>query len=85
MKNKIDDLRNHLFATLEELRDKDKPMDLDRARTIASVAQTIINSATVEVKFMHATGAKGTGFIPEALPAPGEREVQRPKTVHRIS
>ena len=33
MKNKIEDLRNHLFATLESLRDEEKPMDLrSRAR-----------------------------------------------------
>lgn len=83
MKNKIDDLRNHLFATLEELRDKEKPMDLARAKAIASVAQTIINSATVEVKFMNATGGQGTGFIPEALPAPSDSDTPR-KTVHRI-
>ena len=30
MKNKIDDLRNHLFATLEALQDKENPMDIDR-------------------------------------------------------
>lgn len=65
MKNKIEDLRNHLFATLEALQDKDTPMELDRARVIAGVGQTIINSAMVEVKFMEATGAKGSGFIPE--------------------
>lgn len=41
MKN-IDDLRNHLFATLEELRDKQKPMELARAKAIADVAQVIV-------------------------------------------
>ena len=87
MKNKITDLRDHLFATLEELRDKDKPMELARAKAIASVAQTIINSATVEVKFMQATGAKSSGFIPEdgeeaKLPAPGAARPQT--TVHRL-
>jgi hypothetical protein len=83
MKNKLPDLRDHLFATLEELRDKEHPMDLARAKAIAGVAQVIINSATVEVKFMNATGAKGTDFIPQepdALPAPG-----RKTTVHRIA
>ena len=65
MKNKIEDLRNHLFATLEDLRDKEKPMDLDRAAAVAKVAQVIVNSATLEVKFMNALGrGTGTGFIP---------------------
>lgn len=69
MKNKISDLRNHLFETLEALKDKDSPMDLERARTISDVAQTIINSAKVEVDFMKQTGAIGSGFIPEAQDA----------------
>jgi hypothetical protein len=65
MKNKIEHLRDHLFATLEALQDEDKPMDLDRAKTIADVAQTIINSAKVEVDFIKATGqASATDFIP---------------------
>lgn len=57
MKNKMSDLRNHLFETLEALKDEDKPMDLDRAKVISLVGQTIINSATVEVKAMNAIGA----------------------------
>lgn len=65
MQNKIDDLRNHLFETLEALKDLKQPMDLERAKTIATVAQTIINSAKVECDFIELTGAKGSGFIPE--------------------
>lgn len=65
-KNKIDDLRNHLFETLEALKDKDEPMDLDRARAIGDVAKVIIESAKVEVDFLRVTGAlKSTGFIPD--------------------
>jgi hypothetical protein len=72
MKNKIEDLRDHLFATLEALQDQEKPMELERARTISEVAQTIINSAKVEVDFMkHLGGKPVTGFIPdETRPAP---------------
>jgi hypothetical protein len=65
VKNKIEDLRNHLFATLEALQDEDAPMDLDRARAVSEVAQTLINSAKVEVDFIKHTGAiEGSGFIP---------------------
>jgi hypothetical protein len=65
MKNKIEDLRNHLFVTIESLLDPDKPMDIDRAKAVADVAQTIINSAKVEVDYLRMTGGKdGTGFIP---------------------
>lgn len=65
MKNKIEDLRNHLFETIERLKDEDHPLDLERARAIAEVAQVVINSAKVEVEFLKATGqAKSTGFLP---------------------
>jgi len=64
MKNKIEDLRNHLFETLEDLRDKEKPMDLDRAKAIAQVGQVIVNSAKVENDFLKITGnVSGSGFI----------------------
>jgi len=65
MQNKIEDLRNHLFATLEALRDTDKPMDLDRAKTISEVAQTIINSAKAETEHLKVIGGKGSGFVPD--------------------
>lgn len=65
-RSKIEDLRNHLFATLEALQDEEKPMDIDRAKAIADVAQIIVNSAKIEVDFIRATGRQeGTGFIPE--------------------
>ncbi len=66
MKNKIDDLRNHLFETLEALRDEEDPMDLDRARAVADVARVIVDSAKVEVAFLNVTGSRrGTGFLPD--------------------
>jgi len=58
MKNKMEDLRNHLFATLEALQDKDAPMDLARAKAISEVAQTVINSAKVEVEYLGLLGSK---------------------------
>lgn len=65
-KNKIDDLRNHLFAALEGLRDEDKPLDLDRAKAIADVARVIVDSAKVEVHFLQVTGAlRSTDFLPD--------------------
>lgn len=65
MKNRIDDLRNHLFATLEALQDDENPMALERAKAIAEVAQVLVNTAKVEVDFLRATDSRdGTGFIP---------------------
>lgn len=55
-KNKLTDLRDHLFETLESLKDKDNPMELDRAKAVCGVAQQIIDSAKVEVDFLEVTG-----------------------------
>ncbi len=71
MKNKIEDLRDHLFAELEDLRDPEKKFDRERTRAVVEVAQTIINSAKAEVDFINAVGAsKGSGFIPESPRSP---------------
>lgn len=54
-----------MFATLEALRDTEKPMDIERAKAISTVANTIIESAKVECKFIELTGGDGTGFVPK--------------------
>lgn len=59
----IEDLRAHLFATLEGLRDPANPMDIDRAKAVSDVAQTIINTAKLEVEHLRAVGGKGSRFI----------------------
>lgn len=61
MKNKIEDLRNHLFETIEALRDDD--MEVDRAKAIAGLAQVIVNSAKVENDFIKLTDSVGSGFL----------------------
>lgn len=64
----IEDLREHLFATLAALRDEARPMELDRAKAVCEVAQVVINTAKVEVDHLRVTGQGSSGFI--ALPAP---------------
>jgi hypothetical protein len=56
-KNKLSDLRNHLFETIEQLKDEEKPMEIDRARAISDVASVIINSAKVELRAIELAGA----------------------------
>lgn len=79
--NKIDDLRNHLFATLEALQDEEKPMDLERAKTIADVAKVLVESAKVEVNFLKVTGAtKSTDFLPDGdVSVPRSRQLSAAK------
>jgi hypothetical protein len=61
-RNKIEDLRYHLFEIIEMLKEND--MELDKAKAIADIAQVIINSAKVEVDMMKVVHGNGSGFIP---------------------
>ena len=68
-KNKIEDLRNHLFVQIEKLSECDLEgeklkEEIKRSEAIASLADQIIQSAKVEVRFMEITNGDGTGFIP---------------------
>ena len=61
-RNKINDLRDHLFETLERLKDGD--IDVKTAKAMADVSQVIINSAKIEIDFIRTTGStKDSGFI----------------------
>lgn len=61
-KDKIQDLRHHLFETIEMLKDGD--IEIDKAKAISEVSQVIINSAKVEVQFLKEMGSnRHTGFI----------------------
>lgn len=71
MANKIEDLRDHLFATLAGLRDKENPMDIERAKAVAEVAKVIVDSAKVEVDHMKIAGGTSTFLPAPEEPAPG--------------
>lgn len=76
MSQTIEDLRAALFATITALRDPAAPLDIARAKAVVDVAQTIINSAKVDVDMINALGskhAKATGFI-----AAASREIAPP-------
>lgn len=83
-KNKIDDLRDHLFETIEALKDVEQPMDIKRAQAIADVARVIVDSAKVEVDFLKVSGAsKSTEFLPNADEG-GKGPRALPATARRI-
>ncbi len=70
-------LRADLAATIQALRDPVSPMAVDRAKAISEVAQTIINSAKVEVDMINALGrgrVVPSGFIGKAPPDTLERQ-----------
>lgn len=62
MAKKIEDLRETLFDTIEQV--KNNKIDVDKARAIRDIAQVIVNSAKAEVDFLkHVSQQGNTGFI----------------------
>lgn len=64
--NDVTGLRAELFETIRALRDKDNPMDIERAKAVAQVGAVIIESAKAEVQMINALGrgrVVPTGFI----------------------
>jgi hypothetical protein len=74
----LDDLRGVLFDTLEALRDKEHPMDLDRARAICEVSDRLIDTAKVECKYVDLVGAAGPSqFLPQGQEQKPDRGAAR--------
>jgi hypothetical protein len=63
MNSTIQDLRETLFATLRGL--NDGSIDIERAKAVGDISQTIINTGKLEVEFLRQTGRGGTGFVPQ--------------------
>lgn len=63
MNNNITELRDVLFEALRDL--KSGKIKKEDAKAISEVAQTIINSAKVEVDYSRHTGRRTTGFLEE--------------------
>lgn len=78
-KNKMSDLRDHMFEVFEGM--KDGSLDIHRAKALANIAQVIINSASAEVRAVNAYNAmgensRGSNFF--ELPAGEEGPVAPP-------
>ena len=57
-----------------DLRNRDNPMEPDRARAVAQVASVLVDTAKVEVEYVKATGQNRAGFLEEpagGVPLPG--------------
>ena len=60
-RNKLSDVRDHIFMALERLSDETLTNDqinveVDKAKAISQLAGTLIQSAKVEIDFINATG-----------------------------
>ena len=59
----ITQMRQSLMDTLADLRNRQQPMDIDRARAVATVAAQLIDSARVENEYIKLTGQTISSFI----------------------
>ena len=72
MPKTMNDLREVLFDTLADLRNKDKPMEIERAAAISQIAGNLIESAKVECKYVDLVGGQAaSGFIETTTAAGG--------------
>lgn len=63
-------LREHLMATLASLRDRENPMEPDRARAIGQVASVLVDTVRVENEYLKLTGGTRADFLEEQPGAP---------------
>jgi len=81
--NNISTVRQHLLDTLADLRNREQPMEIDRARAVADVARVLVDSAKVEVDYLKATGQANADFLEQqpltegSPPSPGIIGVRR--------
>lgn len=70
MKNKSSDLRDHLFETIERLKDAKSPervkREIDRSKAVVAVAGSLIDLAKVEVVARRELGNVLPEFIADA-------------------
>ncbi|MFA9287954.1 hypothetical protein ACCQ08_24460 [Comamonas sp. SY3] len=70
----ITEVRQALLSTLSDLRNRDNPMDIDRAKAVAHVASVLVETAKVEVDFLRVTGSDRSEFL-----APPQEEQRLPQ------
>jgi hypothetical protein len=84
VKNKITDLRNHMFAALERLSDEtlseeDLKKEITRSQAISEVGKVIVESAKTEIMFAKLTGKgreNSAAFLDD-----GEEDGEKPKLI----
>lgn len=59
-------VRQQLLDTLADLRNRERPMDVDRARAVAQVASVIVETAKIEVEYLKVTHSDRSDFLEPA-------------------
>lgn len=88
MKNKITDLRDHMFAALERLSDESLSMEeleleIKRSQTVSNVGKVIVESAKTQLSYAKLTGRgdeETTKFLEAASEPPAMPKIERPES-----
>ena len=59
----IDQVRQSLLDTLSDLRNREAPMDIERAKAVATVASVLVDTAKVENEYLKITGQDRSTFL----------------------
>lgn len=62
----ITQVRQSLLDTLADLRNRENPMDIDRAKAVATVAGVLVDTARVENEYLKLTGQDRSAFLETA-------------------
>lgn len=63
----IDQVRQSLLDTLADLRNKEQPMDIERAKAVAQVASVLVDTARVENDYLKITGNDCSEFMQSSV------------------
>lgn len=82
MKNKISDLRNHMFAAIERLSNEDLSQEdikkeIARSQAIADVGKVVVESVKIELLYAKMTNN------PEAIPK-RFLQIEEPEVINKI-
>lgn len=59
----METLRLALLDTLKDLRNRENPMEIERAKAVASVASVLVDTAKVENDYLRLSGQYGSQFF----------------------
>jgi hypothetical protein len=59
----INQVRQSLLDTLVDLRNREAPMDIERAKAVATVASVLVDTAKVENEYLKLTGQDRSHFL----------------------
>jgi len=59
----INQVREALLGALADLRNRENPMDIERAKAVAQVASVLVDTAKVENEYLKITGQDQSKFL----------------------